>query len=172
VKNIFARYIIFLPDTSIEFIASVYFIGLKCQRLIYKVCFSMNSIVKFSLYVSLSYSVMLYFKCNGHLSMYSFSSSPRRRFSYKPKYRAKIFFSLFLFLTTLLLALRISLLFFNQSQKNFTDPGLHKIRHSSLVCCRGLALLHFFALATLTFLGWKVTELIIDNQLSSTIELK
>ena len=102
--------------------------------------------------------------------IYSFSSSPRRRFSNKPKYRAKIFFTLFLFLTTLLLSIRISLLFFNQSQKNFTDPGLHKIRHSSLVCCRGLALLHFFALATLTFLGRKVTELIIDNQLSSTIE--
>ena len=45
---------------------------------------------------------------------------------------------------TLLLAVRISLLFINQSRKNFTDPGLHKIRHSSLVCCLDLALLHFF----------------------------
>ena len=41
---------------------------------------AINSIVKFSLYFSLSYSVMLYFKCNGHLSMYSFSFSPRRKF--------------------------------------------------------------------------------------------
>ena len=58
-----------------------------------------------------------------------------------------IFYSLFYILilfATLLLAVRISLLFINLSQKNFSDPGLPKIRHSSLVCCRGLALLHFF----------------------------
>ena len=30
--------------------------------------------------------------------------------------------------------------------KNFTDSGLHKIQHSSLVCCRGLAVLYFLSL--------------------------
>jgi len=38
-----------------------------------------------------------------------------------------------------LLAVRISLLLFTFVFKTFTDPGLHKIRHSSLVCRCGFA---------------------------------
>ena len=58
----------------------------------------MHSIVKFSLSLSLSHSVTLYFKCNSHLSMYSFSSSPHRRFVVQTKISCKyiLLFSLYL----------------------------------------------------------------------------
>ena len=59
-----------------------------------------DSIVKFSLYVSLSYSVMLYFKCNGHLSMYSFSSSPRRRFVLQTEISGKYILLFILYLNS------------------------------------------------------------------------
>lgn len=49
----------------------------------------MHSVVKFSLYLSLSHSVTLYFKCNSHLSMYSLSSSPHRRFVVQTKISCK-----------------------------------------------------------------------------------
>ena len=100
-----------------------------------------------SLFFSLSYSVRTA-TCNGHLCMQLFSFSPRSRFVrgllYKPKCRANIFYSLFFILfllRSLILAVRISLLFFIQYLKNFTGPGLHKIRQPSLVCCRGLCLI-------------------------------
>ena len=73
-------------------------------------------------------------KSSRHLD--SFSSSPRRRFFLQTEIFYSLFYILIPFLT-LLLVVRISLLFINYSQKNFTDPGLHKIRHSSLVCWRG-----------------------------------
>ena len=31
----------------------------------------------------------------------------------------------------------------------FTDPGLHKVRHSSLVCCHGPALFQFLEIISL-----------------------
>ena len=39
---------------------------------------------------------------------------------------------------------KIMILQLSPDSLQLIDPGLHKIRHSSLVCCRGLTLLHFF----------------------------
>ena len=55
-------------------------------------------IVKLNLYISLSYFVLLYFKCNSHLFMCSFSSSPVG-LCYKLKYWANIVYS-FLYLNS------------------------------------------------------------------------
>ena len=79
---------------NIEFVASVYtfeFIASVHTD-------EMNSIVKLSLYVTLSHYVLLYFKCNGHLSMYSFSSSPRRRFNLQTEISGK-YILLFFFIS-------------------------------------------------------------------------
>ena len=56
--------------------------------------------VKFSLYVSLSYSVLLYFKYNGHLSIYSFSFSPRRRLVLLVELSGKYILLFFLYLNS------------------------------------------------------------------------
>lgn len=81
-------------DNDNEFVASVY----TFEFIASVQTDAMNSIVKLSLYVNLSHSVLLYFKSNGHSSMYSFSPSPRRRFDLQTKISGKyilLFFSYF-----------------------------------------------------------------------------
>ena len=55
---------------------------------------------EFSSHVNLSYSAMLYFKRNGHLSIYSFSSSPRRRFVLQTEISGKYILLFILYLNS------------------------------------------------------------------------